>query len=154
MAHVYNLKNVIASIGPVKLGGYGDDGGLEFEWMEALGEMSVGADGHTVYSFNNNNVLFCTITLKETSSAYTQLAALMQTHLTAIRAGTGNVVARTSPFQMNCPNTGDVVASGVVYFLQRPAQTKAKGVSERVFRIALPKPKTVFGAANILPEGI
>ena len=74
----YDLQSVYLTLGGYRIGGYGEDGGIEFEYSADIGELKTGADGQSVFSRINNPAMLCTITVMETSLSYKQLADLMQ----------------------------------------------------------------------------
>ena len=147
-AKTYNIKAVTAILGSFPLGGgYGEDGGLEFEWDADLFEVTVGADGETAYSRTNNDNVTLTITVMESSRAYKDLATLMQAQLLLVDNG-----APIAPlnFSMYDPINGDSCASQYAVFLNRPAPSKSGTIGEREFRISLNNAAALFGTKNIV----
>ena len=141
-AKTYDLRHVYALVGVYDISGYGEDGSIEFEWMEDLGELTVGSDGEEiVFSRNNNNVLTVTITLMETSTAYRDMMGLMA-------AQQALIAIVPLPFMMIDANNGDSVVDSYAVFLTRSAPSKGKKAGSREFKIALPDPKVVFGILN------
>ena len=72
----YDLGAVVCTLGPVGIGGYGEEGGLEFEQASVIGEVTVGATGLSTFSRSNNKDMIVTITVMETSLAYNLLGAI------------------------------------------------------------------------------
>lgn len=145
----YNLGLVQLTIGGIPLGGYGTDGGIEFEQGSDLFEKSVGATGLPTYSLLNDDTVQATITVMETSAAYAALAALMQAQVLA--ASTTGVIPPL-PFNMLDISTGDTISSAFCVFLNRPNQNKARVAGTREFRIDLVGAGALatYGVANII----
>lgn len=148
MAQRYDLKAVGLSIGTVSMGGYGENGGIEFEDERDLGSYTVGADGLAVFNANNSSVVFCTITLLESARSYTLLALEMEAR--RILSQVGGPLPPL-PFFMFDRINGDSVSGANCNFMQRPMQNKARGVSERVFRVGIPKAVRLYGTLNLSP---
>lgn len=140
----FAYNNVV--IGPVIVEGYGDDGGLEYEEVEAEGEMAYGVDGEATFSRYNTDGLIVTITLKETSNSIAELDALRREQRQQRKI-------QPLPYTHRDEITGDKVASGYAVFLNHATPSKAKQAGEREFRIHLPYAtrNTVEGATNIIP---
>lgn len=146
----YNLGLVSLTIGGIPLGGgAGEDGLVEFEQNSDLHEITVGATGLTTFSLNNDDLVIATITLMETSLAYTSLGALLNAQVLA--ASTTGVILPL-PFTLLDVSTGDVLVSGTAVFLNRPNMNKARTAGVREFRVALPGAGATaqYGIANIL----
>ena len=127
----YKLSNVYLLLGGYRIGGFGESGGVEFEYGADLGEATVGADGQTTFSYSNDNTMTATITVMETSKSYKDLAALMQAQVAQ------EVISRLE-FLMNDEVNGDKISDKYATFVTRPTPNKAKKAGERVFKILLP----------------
>lgn len=127
----YDLKAVDVVIGGVLLRGYGPDDAVSFERAAPIGEVTTGGDGEHAFSRNNNDAMFCTLTLMETSQAYRDVASLMQ----AQEAQTP--IARLS-FVMRDRINGDTCSSNRATFVEGPVPSKGKAVGTRTFRLFLP----------------
>ena len=130
----YNFEKVKLIIGGLIIGEFDEDGGIEFEFNSDLNEPSVGADGTVTISHLNDNMVTATITLKETSRSYRDLADLVEVQVALQRAGTLGAV----PFGCIDPITGDEIFEDKAIFLNRPTPSKAKMAGAREFRVLLP----------------
>ena len=147
-AKIYDINSVLLIIGGVSIsGGYAEDGGIEMEWNDVLLEPTVGADGESAYSRKGNNNAKITITLMETSTAYRNLAALMEAQLQLIRLFSPVVPLN---YQMRDPRSGDSVGANYVMFLERPQVNKGGVVGERVFVLDLVDPTVIYGLLNVV----
>lgn len=149
MSPIYDLALVVCTIGGVAISGYGESDAVAFEWDADLVEVTKTADGRPLYSRNNDRGCVCTITLSQTSRAYALLSGLLEAQHGDNSGLAPNVIVPL-PFFLLDPVTGDNVTSETAVFLNRPAPSKGKTVGEVQFRVHLPSPKTVYGAANIL----
>jgi hypothetical protein len=143
----YDLGIVQLVVGGIPIGGFGEDGGIEFESDSDLWEVNVGATGLTTFSKVNNDLLFAIVTVMETSLAYAALGGLLKTQqLNPLP------VIVPLPFLMVDPSTGDTVSSVASVFTQRPNQNKGRVAGERIFRIALPGAgaTNLYGVANVV----
>lgn len=143
----YDLSAVVCTLGPILVGGYGEEGGLEYEWAAPIGEFNVGATGLTTFSRNNNGLLFVNITVMESSLAYNLLGAAMKAQeLTPF-------VIVPIPFFMKDFINGDQIATATSVFEARPTPSKGRTVGERVFRLGLPKAagSALYGIQNLVP---
>lgn len=128
----YNFKTNSLLIGGFKIGGFGDEGGIEYEFPDDLHRHVSTADGQTVVSRVNDARVVATITLKETSSGYRRLAQLIQAQL-------ANPLALLPlPYVHRDPINGDLITSSHVVFLNFPEPSKARDAGEREFEILLP----------------
>lgn len=145
---LHNLKLVQLSIGGVPISGYGEEGGIEFEFGSTVTETTVGADGHSVTSVNNDDSMRVRITLQPTTRAYGLMFQLYRTQRTAM-----NTVGRVPPmpFLMVAPN-GDKVDEPFAIFEELPPPSQARTAGERVFTLFLPtaRQRAVLGGATLL----
>lgn len=143
----YNFKDgVKLVIGNVIVGGYGADGGVEYEFASDIYEDESGADGQVSVSQLHDYRMYANVTLKETSSSYRQLFNL----LTAQRA----LLRKTAmPYTHKDLLNGDSVTVGTCIFMGWPTPSKARTAGDRTFRILLPDgaKKFIGGALNIQP---
>jgi hypothetical protein len=140
----YDFSRVLLIVGGFEISGYGEDGGIEFEYPSDTLEHVAGADGQVTVSRTNDNRMIAHITVMETSRAYRDLATLARTQAAQLAIG-------PLPFLMRCLTTGDEVPEQFAAFIQLPTPNKAKTAGERVFDILLPNAKKLakFGS-NIL----
>lgn len=138
----YDLASVYLLVGGYRLGGFGEEGGIEFEYGADIGETKVGADGQATFSRNNNDSMTATITLMETSKSYRDLAALMQAQIDA-------ETIEALSFRMEDEINGDKVSARYATFLTRPTPNKGRAAGERQFKIFLPNAaaEAKFGAS-------
>ena len=127
----YDLNSVFLVIGGRRIGGFGEDGGIEFEFSTERGEMAIIADGQATFSQTNNNLMFATVTVMETSKSYRDLADLYTTQAAEAPKERLN-------FLMEDELSGDKVTDQYAVFIAVPAPSKGRVAGEREFRIALP----------------
>jgi hypothetical protein len=141
----YNFKTNLLLIGGFKIGGFGDDGGIEYEFGDDIHRHVSTADGQTVVSRVNDARLIVTVTLKETSAGYRRLAQLLKQQL-ANPLGLAPL-----PFVHRDPINGDLVTSSHAVFLNHPSPSKARDAGEREFQILLPYAAfdVQFGSLNL-----
>lgn len=139
----YNFANNQIIVGGISIGGFEEDGGVEYEFGSDIEEDAVGADGEVTFSHLNDDRLYVNIRLKETSKSYNDLGGLLLAQLTA-RRNLGAALFQV-PYLHIDPNTGDEVASGEAIFMHRVGPNKGRVAGERVFRLCLP-----YGARNIV----
>ena len=131
----YDLKNHnTVTIGGVLIGGYGEDGGIEYEYDSDQFEYVVGADGEVTVSAQNNFAMIVTVTLMETSKSISELEGLRRTQLAA--AAIGPILPM--PWLHIDRRQLDSVVEAQAVFLDRPAPSKTRNAGERQFRILLP----------------
>lgn len=127
----YDLNEVFLLVGGRRIGGYGEDGGIEFELAADRGEVAVGADGQVTFSRTNNNLVMCNITVMETSKSYRDLADLYTTQA-------AEAPIEALDFLCEDEINGDKVQDQYATFVQVPVPSKGRVAGERVFRLALP----------------
>ena len=146
----YNLGTVALTIGGIPFaGGAAEDGLVEFENSSDLFEVTVGATGLPTFSLLNDDLIFATITVMETSLAYLNLGALLQIQVAA--ASLAGVLAPL-PFALLDISTGDTMAAGFAVFMSRPNMNKGRVAQAREFRVALPGAGALsgYGLANLI----
>lgn len=142
----YDLSAVVLTIGPVLVGGYAEDGGIEIEWSAPIGEVTVGATGLTTFSRNNNTDAVVTITVMETSATYAALGLQMKT-----QENTPFVILPL-PFFMRDNITGDQFSAATSIYLERPTISKGRIAGERQFKLHLPGAAitALYGVQNLV----
>jgi hypothetical protein len=133
----YNFSDVIVTIAGLRIGGWGEDGGITVEWASDLASIKQGADGEPTVSLLPIPAATVTLKLMETSASNTVLQGL----LVAQRATPAGF---TMPFAMADPSTGEALLSGQAVFMAFPGVSKSREVGEREWKLGLPKP--VFSA--------
>lgn len=128
----YDLKQVYLTLGGYRIGGYGEAGGIDFEFGADILETTVGADGDAVVSRTNNQSMTCSITVMETSHSYRRLAEMMDAQAEEEEIG-------RLEFLMEDELNGDKVTAERAAFVKRPAPSKSKKVGERTFVLFLAK---------------
>jgi hypothetical protein len=136
-AKSYNLSDVIVTVSGLRLGGFGEDGGVEVEFQGDISSMKQGADGETTVSLLPIPPAVVTITLMETSASNEVLMGL----LVAQRNLPEGFVL---PFAMVDPNTGETLLGGQVTFMNLPNISKGKEAGTREWKLGLPKPIISF----------
>lgn len=134
----YDFGENYVTIAGITIGGFDDDGTIEYEGMEDEGELSVGADGEATFSKSNNRAMFVTITLKETSNSVFELDALRKAQQLAGKIPPVSFL-HTDKF------TGDIVASAYAVLLSSALPNKARMAGTRQYRFALP-----YGKQSVL----
>lgn len=131
---LHDFSQFVLTIGGVLIGGFGEDGGVEYEWVEDIGESTIGADGLVEFERNNDKRLIATVTLKASGSGYGRLVALMkgQQQLNSITP---------LPYESFNPQTGERVTSAYSIFQTRPEPNAEKSAMERETDILLPSPE-------------
>lgn len=147
----YSFEKNFLIINGVRIGGFDDEGGIEYEYDSDLFEMAVGADGEVTASYLANDLMTVTITLKETSDSYRVLANLAASQRLVARTGTG-ALQRIS-YKHFDPNVGDVVTTNSAVFMGRATPNKARVAGPREFRLSIPYGALtpLFGAGAVLP---
>jgi len=132
----YNLKDQqILAIGGVIVGGYGTEGGIEYEYPSDRYQDDVGADGQVTVSRLNDERVYVTITLMDNSPAYKELMSLLRLQELQAKTPTGVLPL---PYLHEDFANGDTIASSHCVFLTQPAPTKNRTVGEVEFRLLLP----------------
>jgi hypothetical protein len=149
MAQVYDLTNVVCTVGGATVSGYGEDDAIEVEWDADIASYKTTADGRTIYSRLNQRGCVITITLMQTSRARLILEGLLETQH-GDNVGIGPPLIAPLPFYLLDPATGEQLTSSDAVFLNRPAASKGKEVGEVEFRIHLPSPKRLPPVANVI----
>ena len=142
---LYDLKNVLCTVGGATISGYGEEDALRFEWASDLVVQTVCADGSTVLTRSKDRRLTAILTLMQTSGAIPLLRASLE-----LQHGDSSVPLPTMlpiPFYMLDPTLGDFVTGGCV-FLNRPDFGKRRTVGEIEFRLLLPSPVWQLGSFN------
>lgn len=132
----HDFSQFVLTIGGIIIGGYGDDGGVEFEWGAEVGEDTVGADGEVTFSRNNDRRAYCSITVKQTSASHGRLAAMA-----ALQAAQPEILPL--PFESFNPRTGERVSSEFCVFKSIPGPSEQKAAQDRVYQVMLPYPKYI-----------
>ncbi len=147
IAKSYDLAKVILVVGGVPIGGYGNDGGVEVEWLAPIFEVSVGADGLTVGSKQNNTDATAVITLSEMSAGYLALAGAMK-----LQEFDPSPALIPLTFLLLDPSNGDQISTAFVMFTDRPTMGKGRTAGDRVFRLHLPGASinATYGVANLI----
>lgn len=139
---LHDFKQYNLTIGGALIGGFGEEGGVEFEWVEDIGESTIGADGLVEFERNNDKRLLATITLKASGSGYARCVALM-------RAQEQQDSFTPLPLESSNPRTGERVTSAYTIFQTRPEPNAEKSASEREIQVLLPHPEFYGPEANI-----
>lgn len=143
----YNFKDgVVLIIGGRQIGGFAEDGGVEYEFPSDIYEHISGADSQVTISQLNDHRMIATITLMETSKSYRDLFQMLRTQEAQLIKLPLSYLHRD---QIN----GDQVLSGSAVFLGYPAPSKSRTAGEREFRILLPHGAKSYlaGSQNIIP---
>lgn len=143
----YNFKDgTVLIIGGRQIGGFAEDGGVEYEFPSEIYEHVSGADGQVTISQMNDFRMIATVTLMETSKSYRDLFQMLRTQEAQLLK---LPLAYLHRDQIN----GDQVLGGQAVFLGWPAPSKSRTAGEREFQILLPQGAKSFlaGSQNIIP---
>ena len=144
--HHYNFKdgNLIL-IGTHRIGGWSEDGGIEYELAADTYEDVNGAYGQTTISQLNDPRMYATITVKESSKSYGILYGLW-------KAQKALLVKPALPFSHRDLLNGDEVSDPQCVFISPPTPSKGRTAGDREFRILLPNgvDLMVLGANNLI----
>jgi len=143
---LYDLKNVVCTVGGVTISGYGEEDAVRFEWLSERVEQILLVDGSVVAARSNDRRLLAIVTLMQTSSAIPLLRAQfeLQHGLAAVAAGG----LLPLPFYLVDPGLGDYV-SGSGLFLNEPNFGKGRQIGEIEYRLLLPSPTVQLGTFNV-----
>lgn len=133
-----NLATVACQIATYAIHGYGDGGAIGVEYNSDEKTISVGADGHVSASRTNDDVVFVTITVKESSKSCRDLWALYRAEKLAEDVGLPKPIM---PVIIHDPINGDHVQDDDSTFVSVPAPAKGKEQTDRVFKLCLPNGK-------------
>jgi len=136
-AKSYNFSDVLCLVAGLRIGGFGEDGGIEVEFNGDLSSMKQGADGEPTVSLLPIPTATVTIKLMETSTSNTLLQGLLVAQRAA-PAGFG------IPFALVDPNTSESLLGGQCVFMGFPAISKGKEAGEREWKLGIPKPVVVL----------
>ena len=140
----YDLANfVYVVVGSVRIEGWSEDGGIEFEDSAPIAEVTTGADGQDTISYNNDKNMNATITVKHGSRAYKLLAEQMDDQTESRERG---VVPDTLPFLAKDIATGDEISAAYLTYLERPMFSGSKQAGDKVFKVRLSQVKRIHGA--------
>lgn len=148
---VYSFERNQLIINGIQINGYGDEGGIEYEYSSNMFEVTVGADGEVTASYLANDLIMATVTLKETSDSHVFLANLTAAQRLAARTGTG-ILLPISWLHLD-PVIGEIVQTNNAIVMQRPTPNKGRVAGDRTYQFALPYGalEPLFGAAAVLP---
>lgn len=144
---VYDLKRNFLLIGGFRIGGFGEDAAITYEYGADIFEHNAGADGLVTFSRTNDLRMIATVTVMESSPSYRRLGLLLGQQLAELQAGP----ILPLPFSHTDSLNGDVINSPQCVFVSFPTPNKSRTVSEREFQIALPyaADKVQFGSLNL-----
>lgn len=145
----YDFKDGnILIIGTDRVGGFGADGGIEYEFASSIYEDESGADGQVTVSQLHDYRMYATVTVMETSASYRVL-------MTALTAQRRQLVKTPFPFAHRDQINGDQILVTTCVFLDWPTPSKSRVAGEREFRILLPDGAKNFSVAptvsNLIP---
>lgn len=134
----HSLKAIVCDVGAVSVGGYDEDGGVTIEPNADVVEMTVGGDGEAIANVSGDTHAVATITVMQTSRAFTLLQGQMEIQHRTLLAGTPLIPVT---FNMINPATGEGCSSAQCVFLNRPANSQMKKATTREFRLFLADPQ-------------
>lgn len=131
VAKSYDFSEVQVIVGGLRIGGFSEDGGVDFEASGEIASMKQGADGEVTVSKLPLPPATATIKLAETSESNLVLQGL----LVAQRETPSGFVL---PFAVLDGTTGESVLSGQCVFLNMPSIGKAKEAGTREWKLGIP----------------
>jgi len=137
VARSYDFSDVQVTVGGLRIGGFGEAGGVNIEPQSEISMMKMGADGEVVISKLPLPSYVVTLTLMETSVSNGTLAGLLMIQR---NAPSGFVL----PFAMLDTTSGETVLAGQCVFQNLPSITKNKEASEREWKLGLPKATVIM----------
>lgn len=140
----YSLTTVQVTIGSFRVDGWADDDAAALTPMGDLGESKVSADGSVVvWSRNNDPRWELTLTVRQGTAAYRQLAEAIQDQLNqSDQAGAISPL----PFQLFDEVSGDKFNEPNMLFAKYPDLAYGKVIGDAEFQVLLPSPNVVLGA--------
>ena len=138
----YAFEDVICTVNGQEIGGWDEDGGLEFEFPEDMLTDTAGATGEVYLSKNSDRRVYVDITVRQGTPSASFLGGLVQTQNNA----RGFIPKKV--FSMKSFTTGEKVFDEKAVFISQPEPNQQSESSERVFRLLLPNAggKIVYGA--------
>lgn len=133
----HNFGQYILTISSQLIGGFGNDGGVQFEWAGDEVEDEAGADGEVTANVSNDRRLYADVNLRENSQGYARLVALWNVQKEQSKAGS----IQPMPLESFNPRTGERVFSRYTIFKSRPTPSVQKSAEERTLRLLLPYPE-------------
>lgn len=128
---LYDLAQVVLTIGGYPMSGFGDGGAVEVAPVSAATESSIGADGQVTYSRTNDTRAKVTITVRGNSLAHKNLGILFDAQQAAPRLA-------PIAFLLIDAQTGERMSAAYVVFTERPTIAHGKAISDRVWVAELP----------------
>ena len=128
----YAFEDVICNIAGEEVGGYGEDGGLEFEFPEDMINDAAGAGGEVYLSKNSDHRVYVDVTVMQGTQSAARLGALA-----IVQRQQRGSIPRV-PFFMKSTTTQEVVADDKAVMISQPEPNQNAEISERVFRFLLP----------------
>lgn len=127
----YAFEDVVCQIANQEVGGWGEEGGIEFEFPEDMLEDSVGATGEVYLSKNSDRRVYMDVTVMQGTESASRLGALAQ----AQNAARGQIPK--VPVFVKSHTTGEIIADGRAVFVSQPEPNMESEISEREFRLLL-----------------
>jgi hypothetical protein len=131
-ARTYSFAHVSIFLGGREIVGFMEDG-ITITPVSDFAESVVGADGGVVVSETNDERHECVLNMMEGSLGFKDLADLFEIQRT-------QNPKQGLEFIMEDYVIGDKISERSAFFTGRPALTKAKGVTARVWKLILPNP--------------
>ena len=128
---LHDFKQFTLTLGGILIGGFGEEGGVEFEWLDDIGESTIGADGLVEFERNNDKRALATITQKAGGQGYARLMALLKRQQRQDSL-------EPLPLESWNAQTGERVSSAYTIFQTRPEPSEGKSAQERETQVLLP----------------
>lgn len=144
---LYDLRNVLLTIGGIPMGAYGNNDAAILEWADDIKYSQVSADGQPVVSRVNDPRLFINLTFMQTSGSIPVLQAFQDAQ-DGLSTGIAPPIIAPLPLTLLNFTTGDFCFSVETVFMNRIAPPHGKSVGEVGYRVLLPQPTYDFGSLN------
>lgn len=139
----YSFEACNLNVGGFNISGYGEAGGISFDWEEDSVIPTTGADGEVTYSRSANANVVATITVMNSKKGYRDLASLQKAQDAQFKLG---IPLNLMTFSFVDPMIGDTITSPKARFLNRPNVAKGKTIGEVEFKIHIANPLRTNGS--------
>lgn len=127
----HDLEQVYVTLGGQRLGGWGEGGGIAFEFVSDIVEDSVSADGQVTVSRLNDFRILATVTCRANTNTARVLGEMWRTQQ-------AQPTITPLPFLMLDANSGDEISDQYAVFKTVPAPSKERALGDLEWVILLP----------------
>lgn len=147
MAQLYDLKNVLITIGGIPMGGFGNNEAAVLQFGDDAKSSDVSADGQVVVSRNNDPRLFVVLTFLQTSGSIPVLEDFRNLQ-DGVEAGVGPALIPPLPFSLFNFTNDETVFDPNTIFMSQPGIPFGKNVGQTQYTLLLPGPDYSLGTLN------